>query len=574
MEMSIESALQKAIVFHKNGKLQEAENLYRVILEHQPLDPDANHNLGLIAISLNQFKDALPLIKIALETNPKQQQFWFSYINCLIKEKKFDNAKQIIEQAKKEGLDKKKLHSLEIQITQVGENKKKKVNKKIAKNTDSSKKNINKLLKFFEEKKFSEAEKLGVSITKDFPESLNAWKVLVSLYKQTNRIPEALIAQQKIVALSPNDHKALNNLGVFLIDSGKLEESISIFKRVIKLKPDYIKGHSHLGNILNDLKRFDESIKPFKNAIKLKPDDPILRMNLNYAITSSVPAWHLTMMNDEIRNNAYFEAIKLATKDNPLVLDIGTGSGLLSMMAVSNGAEKVITCETSKTIADVAKKIILKNGYEKNINVINKKSTDLIIGEDLPKTADLIISEVLSAGFVGEGARTTILDAKKRLLKKNGKMIPESGSIRISLLGNNSEVFESVAVENTHGFDLSEFKSISPNKFSLRLKEKPIILSNPENAFDINFFDEKEITNEEKIIHLKVNKDGLCLGLIQWLKVRLYKEIEYENIPGKNSSHWPTPVYTFDKPLKVKIGDILQIKAFLGEDRLWFHHLK
>jgi len=107
MEMSIESALQKAIVFHKNGKLQEAENLYRVILEHQPLDPDANHNLGLIAISLNQFKDALPLIKIALESNPKQQQFWFSYINCLIKEKKFDNAKQIIEQAKKEGLDKK-----------------------------------------------------------------------------------------------------------------------------------------------------------------------------------------------------------------------------------------------------------------------------------------------------------------------------------------------------------------------------------------------------------------------------------------------------------------------------------
>ena len=196
-----------------------------------------------------------------------------------------------------------------------------------------------------------------------------------------------------------------------------------------------------------------------------------------------------------------------------------------------------------------------------------------MVGKDLPQTADLIISEVLSAEFVGEGVRSTILDAKTRLLKKNGTMIPQSGSIRISLLGNNPEIFDSVTVAGVHGFDLSEFNSISRNKFNLNLKEKPILLSNPEDAFSINFYNENRIANEEKIIQLRANRNGLCLGLIQWLKVQLYKDIEYENSPGENSSHWPTPLYIFDEPVVVKIGDVLEIRAFLGEDRVWFYHL-
>ena len=170
------------------------------------------------------------------------------------------------------------------------------------------------------------------------------------------------------------------------------------------------------------------------------------------------------MMNDKFRNSKYLEAIKLAIEDvddDSLILDIGTGSGLLSMMAAANGAGKVIACETSNIIADTAKKIIHKNGYKEKITVINKKSTELKIGEDLPRKADLIISEILSAEFVGEGVRTSILDANKRLLKKNGKMIPESGTIKISLLGNDKEIFNTISVANVSGFDLSEFNSIS-----------------------------------------------------------------------------------------------------------------
>ena len=86
MELTIEQALQRAVEAHKAGKLQDAETLYRAILQAQPKHPDANHNLGVLAVSLNKTDAALPLFKIALEANPNQGQFWLSYVDALIKE--------------------------------------------------------------------------------------------------------------------------------------------------------------------------------------------------------------------------------------------------------------------------------------------------------------------------------------------------------------------------------------------------------------------------------------------------------------------------------------------------------
>jgi tetratricopeptide (TPR) repeat protein len=99
MELTIEQTLQQGVAAHKEGKLEEAERLYRAILQSQPAHPDANHNLGFIAISVNQSAAALPLFKTALEANPKIEQFWLSYIDALIKEKQFENARQALEKA-------------------------------------------------------------------------------------------------------------------------------------------------------------------------------------------------------------------------------------------------------------------------------------------------------------------------------------------------------------------------------------------------------------------------------------------------------------------------------------------
>ena len=121
MELTIDEALQQGVTAHKEGKLQEAERLYRAILQSQPAHPDANHNLGVLAVALNKADAALPLFKTALEASPKIEQFWLSYIDALIKGQQFENARQVLEQAKKQGVDSEKLNTLGTRLEFINE---------------------------------------------------------------------------------------------------------------------------------------------------------------------------------------------------------------------------------------------------------------------------------------------------------------------------------------------------------------------------------------------------------------------------------------------------------------------
>ena len=116
MKLTIKQALKQAVSFHEEGKIQDAERLYRAILQSEPLHPDANHNLGVLAVSGNKAGAALSLFKTALKANPKREQFWFSYIDALIREQNFEAAKQVIEQVKSKGMAAEKLTIFEKQL--------------------------------------------------------------------------------------------------------------------------------------------------------------------------------------------------------------------------------------------------------------------------------------------------------------------------------------------------------------------------------------------------------------------------------------------------------------------------
>ena len=113
MELTPEQALHQGVVAHKEGKLKDAERFYRAILQSQPAHPDANHNLGVLTVSLNNAEVALPFFKKAVEANPKIEQFWLSYIDTLIQAKQIEEAKRILDQARGKGVDESGLKLLE-----------------------------------------------------------------------------------------------------------------------------------------------------------------------------------------------------------------------------------------------------------------------------------------------------------------------------------------------------------------------------------------------------------------------------------------------------------------------------
>ena len=265
MELTINQALQKGVTAHKVGKLQEAERLYRAILQAQPEHPDANHNLGVLAVSVNKTNLAMPLFKTAIKANPTIEQFWLSYMDALIKEKEFDNAKQVLEQAKKKGVSEDKLNAVEGQLIKLGQQKN-------SKDKVPSKLEISNLIQLYQNGRLDEAENLAISITHEFPKCQLGWKVLGAVFGQTGRRSEAINANKTAVALSPQDVEAHNNLSISLKELGRLDEAEESLRQAIALKPNFLEAHFNLGNTLKAFGRLEEAKESYTQAIALKHD--------------------------------------------------------------------------------------------------------------------------------------------------------------------------------------------------------------------------------------------------------------------------------------------------------------
>ena len=264
MELTVDQMLQQAIAAHNQNNLQEAERLYRVILQVQPKHPDANHNLGMIAVAMNQFELALPMFKAAIDVNPNIEQFWLNYIDALITARHFEDAKRALKKGKKKGVAKENIKVLMQKLISVK-----------ASNTpaqDPSDTVKQKLLNLYQNGQYDEAEKLALSITEHFPGCVFGWTILGAVLKESGRRSESLSANQMAVQLAPKDAIAHYNLANVLQELGRLDAAEASYIKAIEVKPDLAEAHNNLGNTRKKLGRLEEAQVSFRQAIVLMPD--------------------------------------------------------------------------------------------------------------------------------------------------------------------------------------------------------------------------------------------------------------------------------------------------------------
>ena len=291
MELTVDQALQQGVAAHREGKLQDAERLYRAIVQAQPNHPDANHNLGVLAVAVGKPLEAIPLFKLALEANPQIEQFWLSYIDALIKLERFEEARLALAESERAGVASEKLKLFHQQIQKslshdeknnrqglkVSEKRKRLAEKK-KKERDQpsseapSQNEINHLLGHYQSGRFEDAEALATLLTQQFPKHPFGWKVLGAVFKQTGRVNESLLPLQESADLSPKDAEAHSNLGITLKKLGRPDEAEASYRQAIALNPDLAIAHSNLGNTLKELGRLDEAEASYRQAIALKPD--------------------------------------------------------------------------------------------------------------------------------------------------------------------------------------------------------------------------------------------------------------------------------------------------------------
>lgn len=145
------------------------------------------------------------------------------------------------------------------------------------------------------------------------------------------------------------------------------------------------------------------------------------------------PDIHAVMINDKVRTSTYAHFILT----NPIlfrdavVLDVGCGTGILSLFAARAGARRVISVDASD-IALKAEKIVKVNGFEDIITVVRGKVESITLPEGIDKV-DIIISEWMGYALLYESMLDSVLVARDRFLKPGGVMAPSECKMVLGL---------------------------------------------------------------------------------------------------------------------------------------------
>ena len=191
---------------------------------------------------------------------------------------------------------------------------------------------INSLLQHYQNGRLSDAEKLAIEITREFPKHQFAWKVLGVLFEARGSKTEAVEANQTAVALSPQDAEAHNNLGNTLKELGRLKEAETSYNQAIALMPNYAEAYCNLGITLHGLGKLDKSEASYNQAIALKPE--LAEAHINLGITLQ----ELGRLKEA--EASYNQAIKLTPDDAEAYCNLGNA---LKELGRLNDAETSFT---------------------------------------------------------------------------------------------------------------------------------------------------------------------------------------------------------------------------------------
>jgi tetratricopeptide (TPR) repeat protein len=324
MDETLDQALKNAIAAHKMGQNHDAVKLFNVVLKAQPKHPDANHNLGLIAIGNGNFPKAKAFFRTALDAKPSVPQFWISYIDSLIILGQIDDALAVFTQAKGlkakgEGFDR--------------------VAHKLSKRTDGviqvhapSGEFLQPIIDLYAQGELQQALAVANKMLEGFPRSITLYNILGVLYARLMQYDVAIDNYKKAIVIKPDYSDAHYNMGNALKQKGDLDAAIVSYENAINLKPAYVDAHFNMGNVLKQKGDLDAAIVSYKNAINLKSDHADAYNNLGTVLQSKG--------NSEAAIDSYKKAIIIKPDYADAFFNLGTAQQAMGDLAAAINSYK------------------------------------------------------------------------------------------------------------------------------------------------------------------------------------------------------------------------------------------
>jgi protein arginine N-methyltransferase 1 len=274
------------------------------------------------------------------------------------------------------------------------------------------------------------------------------------------------------------------------------------------------------------------------------------------------------MIADETRTNAYARALQAVVRSDSVVVDIGAGTGILSLLACRCGARKVYAVEPSDAIA-VAKEIAQVNGLGDRIEFIQAMSIDVT----LPERADVIVSDLHGVLPLFEQYLTSIIDARQRFLTPRGALIPARECLSAAVV-EAPRLYDRLvrpwSLERT-GFDMTAARRIVTNTWEKAEVDPDQLISEPARWATIDY-STVQSPDVSGMVTGRARRDAVGHGLIVWFDAVLHDGVGLSNAPGQPTLIYGAGFLPFSSAVDLKVGDSIAVSlqaSLIGTDYIW-----
>jgi len=272
---------------------------------------------------------------------------------------------------------------------------------------------------------------------------------------------------------------------------------------------------------------------------------------------------HRGLLQDEIRTNAFREAIRRVVSPGSVVLDLGAGSGILSFFACEAGARRVFAIDATHT-ADLASFLSRQLGFSDRIQVFHERSTKV----DLPERADVLVTETIGAFAFDERILSSVIDARARLLKPDAVIIPRRVELYLVPVDDASIYERSVSwwTSRPYGFDLSALAVFASNIVLVGNVGRDSFLAMPERviAADLTTIASSDVAGS---VHFTATRGGRMHGFAGWFRATLADGIELSNEMPETS--WEHVFLPLQSPVAIDAGTPIDVDLESNDGVMW-----
>eukprot|EP00622_Pseudochattonella_farcimen_P001971 FR736806.1.p1 GENE.FR736806.1~~FR736806.1.p1 ORF type:complete len:293 (+),score=48.43 FR736806.1:39-881(+) len=263
------------------------------------------------------------------------------------------------------------------------------------------------------------------------------------------------------------------------------------------------------------------------------------------------------MLKDEVRTRSYMNAIEQNKHlfDGKVVLDIGCGTGILSMFAARAGAKQVIGVECS-SIIEQAKRIIEANGFSEKILLIKGKVEEVELPVD---KVDIIISEWMGYFLLYESMLDTVLYARDKWLVEGGLMLPDKSILYLCAIEDADYKAEKIDFwDSVYGFDMSVIKEIAITEPLVDVVEGKAVVSNAVPILNLDLLtcskDDCEFSSTFTLNSLRNDFAHAFVAYFECAFTQVHKPFAFSTSPFTAYTHWKQTVLYLQEPLTICSG--------------------